>query len=175
MKIGIISDSHKKVGRAIKGIDYLISQGAEYIIHSGDIVKVEVLEYLKKSGIVYLAVYGNNDSHLFKYHKDFNLVQEPYYFKIKNLKIKLMHHPYFMVPDVDLIVYGHTHIAHSQTNGETLFINSGEVCARDLPVSKVALVEVFENKFIVNSYEREIGSIHWKNITFNYKKIKIKS
>lgn len=168
MKIGIISDSHKKIGRAKKGIDFLISQGAEYILHSGDIVKVEVLKYLKEKGIIYLAVYGNNDSHLFEYHKDFNLVQEPYYFKIKNLRIKLMHHPYFMNPDVDMIVYGHTHIAHSQINKKTLFINSGEICARDKPVSQVALVEVFNNQFIVNSYERKLKSDNWTKILFRY-------
>jgi len=170
LKIGIISDSHKKIGRAKRGIDFLISQGAEYIIHAGDIVQIEVLEYLKEKGIIYLAVYGNNDNHLFEYHRDFNLVQEPYYFKIKNLKIKLMHHPYFMSPDVDMIIYGHTHISHSQINGKTLFINSGEVCARDKPVSKVSLVEVFDNQFIVNSYERVLKSDIWTNTLFRYER-----
>ena len=48
MKIGIISDTHKKLGRAIKAIDYLIKEGAEYILHAGDIVREEVLEYLEE-------------------------------------------------------------------------------------------------------------------------------
>lgn len=170
MRIGIISDSHRKVGRTKKGIDFLINQGVEYIIHSGDIVEIEVLQYLKKKNIVYLAVYGNNDNHLFEYHKDFNLVQEPYYFKIKELKIKLMHHPYFLNPDVDLLIYGHTHVSHTKMNGKTLFINSGEVCARDKPVSKVSLVEVYDDKFIVNMFERKLKTKNWKNIVFNYER-----
>jgi len=161
LKVGIISDSHKKVGRAKKGIDFLISQGAEYIIHSGDIVKIEVLEYLRETGLVYLAVYGNNDNHLFEYHKDFNLVQEPYYFKIKDTKFKLMHHPYFMTPDVDMIIYGHTHIQHSQINNKTIFINSGEVCGRDKPSSTVSLVEISDSDFIVHNYERQLKSNKW--------------
>jgi hypothetical protein len=170
VKIGIISDSHKKIGRAKRGIDFLISQGAEYILHSGDIVKVEVLEYLKAVGIIYLAVYGNNDKHLFEFHEDFNLVQEPYYFKIKDLKLKLMHHPYFMTPDVDVVVYGHTHIAHSQMSDNTLFINAGEVSARDKPFSKVALLEVSNEEFIVNIYQRELKQHEWINKSFRYKR-----
>jgi predicted phosphodiesterase len=54
MKIGIMSDTHKKVGRAKKVIDLLIENGAEYILHAGDIVKEEVLEYLELK-IPYIA------------------------------------------------------------------------------------------------------------------------
>jgi putative phosphoesterase len=168
LKVGIISDSHRKIGRAKRGIDFLKSQGAEYIIHSGDIVKIEILEYLKQTGLVYLAVYGNNDTHLFEHHKDFNLVQEPYYFKIQDIKFKLMHHPYFMTPDVDMIIYGHTHIQHSQINNKTLFINSGEVCARDKPISTVSLVEILDSEFIVHSYERQLKTDKWTDRTFRY-------
>lgn len=161
MKIGVISDSHKKIGRAKKGIDFLINEGANYIIHSGDIVQIEVLEYLKVLSIPYLAVYGNNDKHLIEFHDDFNLVQEPYYFQIRDIKLKLMHHPYFMTPDVDILIYGHTHIAHSQMSGGTLFINSGEICARDHPFSKVAMINIKEEKFIVDIYQREIKQSEW--------------
>lgn len=168
MKIGIISDSHKKLGRAKKGIDFLIQQGAEYIIHAGDIVRVELLEYLESTGLVYLAVYGNNDRHLFDFHDDFNLVQEPYYFKIKNRTFKLMHHPYFITPDVDIVIYGHTHISHIQMKEGTLFINPGEISARDKPISTVALLEVTDEEYLIKLFEREIGEKSWSQKEYNY-------
>jgi putative phosphoesterase len=161
LKIGIISDSHKKIGRAKKGIDFLIDKGVDYIIHAGDIVQVEVLQYLKASGIVYLAVYGNNDKHLINVHEEFNLVQEPYYFKIQDITFKLMHHPYFMSPDVDVVIYGHTHISHSQYSGSTLFINPGEISARDRPTSTVAILEIDEREYVLSMYDRKLKSKHW--------------
>ncbi len=172
MKIGVISDSHRKIGRAKKGIDFLLDNGADYIIHAGDIVKIEVLEYLKIMAVPYIAVYGNNDKELIQFHEQFNLVQEPYYFQIKDLKLKLMHHPYFMTPDVDILIYGHTHISHSQMSSGTLFINSGEICARDHPFSKIAMITVNEHEFIVDIYQREIKQDEWINKQTIYSRTK---
>jgi len=42
MKIGIISDTHRKVKKTKKAISLLIENGAEFIIHAGDIVEVEI-------------------------------------------------------------------------------------------------------------------------------------
>lgn len=75
MKIGILSDTHSKIGRAKKVIDLLIDNGAEYLIHAGDICEVDVLEYMAQSKLPYLAVYGNNDAHMVEHHRRFNLVQ----------------------------------------------------------------------------------------------------
>jgi len=168
MKIGIISDTHKKVGRAKKAIDLLLKEGAEYIIHGGDIVKREILDYLEELGIIYVAVYGNNDQHLFQYHDRYNLVQEPYYFKIKDVSFKLMHHPYFMTPDTDIIIYGHLHIYYAQKNGKSLFLNSGEICARDKPISETILLEVTDREYIVNRFERVIKSKDWDRKIYRF-------
>jgi putative phosphoesterase len=170
LKVGIISDTHKKLGRAKKGIDLLLDEGAEYIIHAGDIVRKEVLDYLKERDVIYLAVYGNNDMGLYQYHNEYNLVQEPYYFKIKEIRFKLMHYPYYMTKDVDVIIYGHTHIFHSQIYDNTLFINPGELCARDNPKSKVALLEIKNDKYIVNSFSRELKTEEWKKTIFEYER-----
>jgi putative phosphoesterase len=168
VKIGIISDTHKKVGRAKKAIDLLLEEGAEYIIHAGDIVKKEVLDYLEEKEIVYLAVYGNNDMALYEYHNQYNLVQEPYYFKIKDYTFKLMHHPYYMTKDTDILIYGHTHVFYSQVYDDTILINSGEVCARDFPRSKAVILEIREKEFIINSFSREIKSENWRKKVFKY-------
>ena len=154
MKIGIISDTHRKVKKAKKAIASLLSDGAEFIIHAGDIVEVEILKILKNSSVDYVAVYGNNDAHLIEYQDNFNLVQEPYYFELADLKFKLMHLPFYMSPDADVVVYGHTHKFVSELNGKTLFLNSGEVCARKKPISEFAMLEILDKEYIVTHYEK---------------------
>ncbi len=158
MKIGIISDTHKKINRAKKAIDYLIDEGADYILHAGDIVQIEVLEYLKEK-IPYVAVFGNNDYHLYRYIDEFNLVYEPYKFKLDNHTFKLMHYPTKMFPlDTDVVVYGHTHIEDITYNGKNLILNPGEVCARDTGYSSFMMMECFDDKYKISYYYRKIGS-----------------
>jgi putative phosphoesterase len=158
MKIGIISDTHKKINRAKKAIDYLIEEGADYILHAGDVVQIEVLEYLKEK-IPYVAVFGNNDYHLYRYIDEFNLVYEPYKFKLDNHTFKLMHYPTKMFPlDTDVVVYGHTHIEDITYNGKNLILNPGEVCARDTGYSSFMMMECFDDKYKISYYYRKIGS-----------------
>ncbi len=154
MKIGIISDTHTKIGKTKKTLNMLLKNGAEFIIHAGDIEEVETLELLKNCGKKYVAVYGNNDAHLVQYHNNYNLVQEPSYFKLANLKFKLMHLPFYMNADADIIISGHTHIFHSEFKNNTLFINPGEVCARKKPISECAMLEISDETFKVTHYTR---------------------
>lgn len=162
MKIGIISDSHKKAGRSIKAIDFLIDKKkVDYIIHAGDIVKREILEHLENRKVKYLAVLGNNDNHLVEYQKEFNLVQEPYYFKLNDLKIKLMHHPFYLVPDVDIVIFGHTHISEIDYKNRTLFVNSGEICGRDTGRSEAMILEITKDKYIITQLWRVVKNENW--------------
>ena len=164
MKIGIISDTHKKIGRAKKAIDLLIDNGVEFIVHAGDIVKLEVLEYLEEKNIRYVAVLGNNDFHLYSVVDKFNLVSEPHYFKLANKTWKLMHYPKYIFPlDTDIIVYGHTHDVDISFNGKNLILNPGEVCARDHGFSSCMTLDIEENKYIVTLFYRKIGENEWKN------------
>lgn len=170
MKIGILSDTHTKAKKTLRAIDALIKNGAEFIIHAGDIVEVETLEYLRNSGVRYIAVYGNNDSHLSAYHDRFNLVQEPHYFKIANTKFKLMHLPFYLLPDAEVIIFGHTHQFSIEFLNNTLFLNSGEVCARNKPLSEWAMLEVTEDEFLVTRYTRANKSDEIKEQEFRYKR-----
>ncbi len=172
MKIGIISDTHKKVGKAKKALDMLIENGVEFIIHAGDIVEIQTLELLKNSGLEYIAVYGNNDSHLLEHQKLYNLVQEPCYFKLANTKFKLMHLPLYMTPDSEVIIYGHTHVFDSKFKNNTLFLNPGEICARKKSFSECAILEITNNNFLVTHYSRETKSDIFKNKQYNYKREK---
>lgn len=168
MKIGIISDTHTKVKKAARAIDALLNDGAEFLVHAGDIVELETLELLKKSRLRYEAVYGNNDAHLAEFHDRYNLVQEPYYFKTANTTFKLMHLPFYMTPDTDVVIFGHTHTFHSEYKGNTLFLNPGEVCARSKSVSEWAMLEIKEDEFIVTAYTRENKSDMIEKEEFSY-------
>lgn len=154
MKIGIISDTHRKVKKASRAINSLIKDGAEFLIHAGDIVELDILELLRDSSLKYVAVYGNNDAHLAEYHSEFKLVQEPYYFTLNGTSFKLMHLPFYLIPDANIVIYGHTHKSSVEFVSGTLFLNSGEVCARNKPISEWAMLEIEKNEFIVTLYTR---------------------
>ena len=164
MKIGIMSDTHKKIGRAKKAIDLLKEKGCEWIIHAGDIVKEEILDYLEEVyKNRYIAVLGNNDYHLYSVVDKYHLVTEPYYFKLANHTWKLMHYPKYIFPlDTDIIVYGHTHDVDISFNGKNLILNPGEVCARDHGFSTCMSLDIEENRYIVTLFYRKIKTDEWK-------------
>ena len=170
MKIGLLSDTHTKVKKAKASLDLLIENGAEFIIHAGDIVEVETLELLKNCGKRYIAVYGNNDAHLVEFHNKYNLVQEPYYFKLANTKFKLMHLPFYMSADSEVVIFGHTHEFKSEFVNGTLFLNPGESCARNKPLSECALLEVQEKKFIVTYFSKAKNEKKFEQQEFSYER-----
>lgn len=169
LRVGVISDTHKKIGRAKKAIDFLLTKDIEYLIHSGDIVKIEILEYIESLNIPYVAILGNNDSHLIEFSNQFKLYSEPYYFKIEDITFKLMHHPLYMSSDSDIVIYGHTHISEAQMKNRTLYLNSGEVCGRDFNKSECMVLDILNDRYLVEYYFREIKSKIWKRefITFS--------
>ncbi len=170
MKIGILSDTHKKEKRSQKVVDHLVNSGAEFLIHAGDIVKSEMLDQLEKSGLRYVAVYGNNDAHLHEVHNKYNLVQEPHYFKLAKTKFKLMHLPFFMSPDADVILYGHTHSFDCEFTNGTLFLNPGEACARNKAVSECAMLEVTDTHFNVTYYSRALKTKKFVEQHFSFER-----
>lgn len=172
MKIGIISDTHTKVRKASKALDMLMQNGAEFIVHAGDIGKSETLQLLKESGKRYVAVYGNNDAHLVEHHNNYNLVQEPHYFKLKNLKFKLMHLPFYMSPDSEVVIFGHTHEFSCEFINGTLFLNPGETCARNKPISECAMLEVSDDAFLVTYYTRKKKADFVKTKEFTFQREK---
>ena len=168
MKIGLLSDTHKKVEYAQAAVDHLVSEGAEFLIHCGDIVKEEMLQQLKNSGRRYVAVYGNNDPHLAEVHNRYNLVQEPHYFKLAKTTFKLMHLPFYMSADAEIVLFGHTHTFECDFKNGTLFLNPGEVCARSKPVSECAMLEIKDEAFSITQYSRALpgNTYHTRHFMF---------
>ncbi|HIC78209.1 MAG TPA: YfcE family phosphodiesterase, partial [Sulfurovum sp.] len=99
LKLGILSDSHHKTQLHQEAIEHLLSCGAEYLLHAGDLEKEKHLQILEDAPVPYVTVYGNNDTPLMFLRKKYNIHKEPHYFKIQELKIKMMHMPYYMTPD----------------------------------------------------------------------------
>ena len=161
MKIGILSDSHTKTKLHKDAIEHLLSLEVEYLLHAGDIMLEEHLQMLVDTDLPYACVYGNNDTSLISLDKQYNIFQEPHYFKIEDLKIKMMHMPYFMAADADMVVSGHTHMFEASLSNKTLFINPGEVCAREKPLSECAVVIVKNSSFEVTHYFRELSKKEW--------------
>jgi putative phosphoesterase len=161
MKIGILSDSHTKTTLHREALDHLLSLGVEYLLHAGDIMLEEHLKMLEETELPYACVYGNNDTALISLEKKYNIFKEPHYFKIDTVKVKMMHLPYFMSADADIVISGHTHMFEAEIVENTLFLNPGEVCAREKPLSECALLEVENGKYRVIHYFRELSQQEW--------------
>ncbi len=136
----------------------------------GTLSKLKYSNSSKKSGLKYIAVYGNNDAGLVEYHNKYNLVQEPHYFKLANTTFKLMHLPFYMNADAQVIIFGHTHVAECDFKHKTLFLNPGEACARDKPVSTCMMLEVTESDFKITHYAREIESTVFEETHYTFER-----
>ena len=170
MKIAILSDSHSKVALTIEAIAFLKSCGAQYFIHAGDLCKEENLKALKDSELPYVCVFGNNDNPLIEVANKYNIHVEPYRFKIQDISFTLMHMPYYMSSQTDVVIFGHTHIFEHEYKGGTLFLNPGEICAREKPLSECVLLEINENEYIISYYFKKIDSKEYEREEFKYVK-----
>jgi len=141
MKIGIISDTHDHLANTEEILQRLEQEPISYLIHAGDIGQ-KVLDLLATKPYKTIAVYGNTDTALHNDAPDRVLLhKQPYYFKIGSTTFKLMHQPYFLTPDSDIVIYGHLHRFACEKN-RALFINPGEVCAREKPRIEGALLDL---------------------------------
>lgn len=168
IKIALLSDSHRKPELTREAITMLKGKGAEYLIHAGDLELIENLELLKNSGLTYVSVFGNNDYHLIEYANQYKIEQEPYYFKIKEFKFKLMHIPNYLTPDTDIVIFGHTHTFYSDYKNNTLFINPGELCARNKNLTECAYLEITEDKYKLSYNYKTPTDKEWSEKIYEY-------
>ena len=169
-KIAILSDSHHKYDLMKDAINHLKSHGAQAIVHCGDFLIKENLDLLKEAQLPYVSVFGNNDMPLLQYQNDFKIYKEPHYFKIGEIKCKVMHLPYYLTPDADIVFFGHTHMFESYMENKTLFLNPGEICARNKPLSECALLEINEDNYIIKYYSKTITNLQYKEQEFKYER-----
>ena len=102
------------------------AEGADAILHAGDLMELEVLEAIRRRPTVY-AVRGNVDT--WELQMRLPLVQT---FKLENVRIGMVHDAgpatgrlerlRKRFPDADAVVFGHSHIPlHEQKGGFQIF------------------------------------------------------
>ncbi len=156
LKIGILSDPHRRSDLQKAAIEKLLEEGAQYLLHAGDLCIEENLRQLEETGVPYAAVFGNNDAALAPLALEYRIRKEPWYFRVGELKVKMMHLPYYLSPDTDLVIYGHTHRFAVELKGGTLYCNPGEICGREEPWSRMALLEYREDRWECRSFRRSL-------------------
>lgn len=170
MKIAVVSDSHKQSEYTKEALEFLVKQGASYILHAGDLEIENNLKILEDLELPYVSVYGNNDRALVSYSNQYNIKQEPYYFKIKDVSFKLMHLPYYLVGDTNVVIYGHTHKFEHEFNNNTLFLNPGELCAREKDLIECVLLEITQDKYVINYYFKKTSELNFRKEEINYER-----
>jgi len=136
MKIGVISDTHIRSSvKLLPSIIYTVFDGADMILHAGDILIDEVIIELETIAPVY-AIAGNNDSYEIMYKYGTKRIIEA-----NGKRIGLTHgtsrgktymnaYAEFAKTNVDCVVYGHSHKAHNEVIDGVLFFNPGSPTSR---------------------------------------------
>ncbi|WP_418184832.1 YfcE family phosphodiesterase [Aliarcobacter vitoriensis] len=170
MRIGILSDSHFKVAYQKEVIELFKNERCEYLIHAGDFCCEENIKNLEDSNLKYISVFGNNDRDLFDLSSEYNIKKEPYYFKIEDISFKLMHLPLHLSPDTDIVIFGHTHQFHCEYVNRRLYLNPGEVCAREKPIISCLKLEINQNEYIITHYYKDVNQKNFMKEEFKYER-----
>ena len=170
MKIAVVSDSHRKIDFTKEALEFLKAQGASYVIHAGDLEVEANLKTLKDLNLPYVTVFGNNDRPLINVANNYNIRQEPYFFKIKEIRFKLMHLPFYLTGETDIVIFGHTHIFESEYKNNTLYLNPGELCAREKDLIECVLLEINEDEYIINYYSKKTNTKEFEKKEIRYER-----
>ncbi len=134
MKIGVISDTHDKIEIAAEAIRLLTAQGAELLIHCGDICRPRTIRLFEEVPTHF--VFGNNDEpdELIATIADVGAVHYAEFgcLTLAGKEIAWVHsHRWTQLDQLercskfDYVFYGHTHHAESHRTGRTLVANPG--------------------------------------------------
>ncbi|ADV65193.1 metallophosphoesterase [Desulfurococcus mucosus] len=147
MLIGVLSDTHDNVSATRSIVERMVEQGVELAIHLGDVVSPFTLRFMRDSarGLKFIILKGNNDGdvHLLSrisasYGWDY--YSEPVFLEIGGRRMLALHGygdiaaTNKMVDalarslDVDMVLYGHTHVARAEFLEGKLVFNPGEAC-----------------------------------------------
>ena len=129
LKIGILSDTHlKRLTDRLEDIYKKYLSDMDIVIHAGDYVSVEVVEFLNRDS--FHGVHGNMDSDEIKQILPDKKVIEAGSHRVgiihgwgskDGLEEKIRNE----FRDVDIIVYGHSHSAANHVKDGILFFNPG--------------------------------------------------
>ncbi len=148
MKIGVLSDTHiPAAATALPPAVFELFQGVDLILHCGDIVDLTVLDELRSLAPVE-AVAGNMDD-----AETHQRLAEKKVLTLGRFTVGLIHGK-FKIPiqramirkefgDVDLIVYGHSHMPFWGEEEGVLFLNPGSPTDnRHAPYHSLAILNI---------------------------------
>ena len=131
MKIGVLSDTH--LTRVTPVLECILDQffhDADLLIHAGDMVSLPVYRFLQQRPIE--AVQGNMDEWALREE-----LPEKKTLTLENFRVGIMHGwgaPRGLeerllreFPDVNVLIYGHSHLAANHWSDGVLFFNPGSV------------------------------------------------
>ncbi len=135
MKLGIISDTHDRIDRVHAALELLRHQGADRLIHCGDITRPETVSHFRGWQIDF--VLGNCDWQPDELQAAIaaiggTLHDQFGHLEIMNRAIAWIHSDNAALfqsleyaNHYDYLFYGHTHVAEQHRTGKTLVCNPG--------------------------------------------------
>ena len=150
MKIGVISDTHlREVTPALIDIYEHYFSDVEMIFHAGDVVSMEVVEYLNRKPLN--IVQGNMDS--LEIRKRF---PKKKIVEVEGFRLGLIHGWGSPVgiekrirsefDNVHAIIYGHSHRAANHSDNDVLFFNPGSAAGPGLSGSySIGVLDIGES------------------------------
>jgi len=145
MRIAVLSDSHDHILNLKQAVLCANREGAELLIHCGDLISPFMLPYLEQFNGPVHAIYGNNsgDQHLIAsrcaapastitHHGGHGTLVAG------SWRIAIEHYPRWARAlaasgDFDLVCCGHTHLFQAEWLGRCLLLNPGELLGKDAP------------------------------------------
>ena len=154
MKICIVSDSHDHRPLLEAAVRAAKKQGAEAVLHCGDVVAPSTLSVLKPIGLPIHVIHGNNTGDLYMMariaNKAANLVTfygQDATLQLHGRRIFLVHYPHYAramatTGDYDLVCCGHDHEAKIELvknikGGRSWVVNPGTVGGVAAPATYV--------------------------------------
>lgn len=171
MKICIVSDSHDRGPLLATAIEIAKAEGAEAVLHCGDLIGTNTLKASLKLGLPIHAVHGNNlgdpvaiarlachsEGQLHYHGNDATL-------ELGGRRIFITHYPHIgrafaCTGDYDLVCCGHSHVPklHQEPNvkgGSTWVVNPGTVAGLGAPEATWAMGDLAALQFEIRTLPR---------------------
>jgi putative phosphoesterase len=157
--VGIISDTHDNLPLVEKAVKYFNEKKVDHVLHAGDFTSPFVIPKFKTLNCRLTGVFGNNDGdHEFlrkRCNETGNCEIRGRFAEIdfEHFKIALLHGDETELLDAlvrrdcfDAVVYGHAHVTDCRTNGRTLIVNPGELCAYLTGKSTLAMLDTVKRE-----------------------------
>lgn len=139
MKLGVISDTHDRLTALERGVAILVERKPDLVVHCGDFISpftARFFEPLKKEGIPFFGIFGNNDGERFGLRRLYESVgplhEDPHTFELGGCRILVTHREVLVEAlsrsgNYDVVLYGHTHQVDVRRE-PCLIVNPGEGC-----------------------------------------------